>query len=865
MNKQPPKYPLRFFRWFCNPEFAEDIEGDLLERFEQRQSKVFFTIEVIKLLRPGIIKNFEGSTNLNYYGMFKHHLKSGWRNIWRDKSNAFINIAGLSTGVAVCLAALIFFRYETSFDSYHERSEQTYRVVQHTQRADAELYWNTTAYPLAAALRSDFPDFADVTQTAGPMKRLFMLEGQSANVVRFEEDHVLFVDHRYPAIFDFEWISGDPKTALTGPNSVVISERIAKKCFGENFDPSYPIGQTLLLNNKDPLIISGVIKNPTSNSTLKGNMLVSYEFFRVNNPYPSSNWSGNYRGTTFITLSQSSDPEQVVSKINDWKKKYLSEEDDQIISYQLQPLAEMHTETKYGAAPEGYQISKEILNTALVVAAFILLIAVVNFVNLVTARASTRSKEVGIRKAIGGSKTALLSQFLIENTILVLISMGIALMMSVILLDEINRLLETVGMNLSFQLTDLVIGLGICFITVLVSSIYPSYILSSYKPVEISSLGLKSTMKGLGFRKGLSFTQFTLVQIFIIAALVVGAQLKYFQTKSLGFDSEQVVMIPVPSADKVELLGSLLQENSNIKDVSIGSGPPMGVEDFALGTTYRLPHQNQNEGLSAEMKIADPNYLSLYSLELVAGRNFIDNKNRFDEFIINRRMASSMGWSPEEALNKKLRINEGEATIVGVIEDFHNQSLKDDITPVVLMNWEAWRWQASIKITSYDGLIACEEIWKALFPDQIFSYHFLDDSIANEYVIEQLIFKGLRFLSTLVILIGCLGLLGLVSFMVIQKTKEIGVRKVLGASVTQILLLFSKSFIILILAGFIVAVPFSYYFLDQWLNSFEYQIPLSPWMFIAGGAITLVLGASISIIKSFSAASANPIEALRNE
>ncbi|MEO9482741.1 MAG: ABC transporter permease [Ekhidna sp.] len=866
MSKRPPKYLLRFFRWFCHPDCVEDIEGDLRERFDRMPSRWRFAFEVIKLLRPSLIKPVSVGKKLNYYGMITHHIKSGWRSILKHKSFSSINIIGLSTGVAVCLVTLIFYRYETSFDDYHQYADQTYRVVQHTQRGDEELYWNTTAYPLAEALRNDFPDFAEVTQTAGPMKRLFKLEGGGdEKVVRFEEEHVLFVDHTYPEVFDFEWLAGDKTTALKAPNAVVISAQIAKKCFGDNSNPSSAIGHTLLLNNNDPLVITGVIKNPPRNTTLKGNMLVSYQFFKKHNPYPTGNWSGNYRGTTFVVLDPSLDQQGTTAKINGWKQKYLSSEDDEIISYKLQPLKEIHTETKYGVAPGAYQISKAMLNTSLVVAVFILFIAVVNFVNLVTARASTRSKEVGIRKAIGGSKTALLSQFLVENSLLVIISMGLALVLSVILLDEVNVLLAGIGMNLFFQWEDMLIGLGLCFVIILLSALYPSYVLSSYKPVHISSIGIKGSMKGLGFRKSLTFTQFTLVQIFIISALIVGSQLHYLNSKTLGFDSDQIVMIPVPSGDKVELLSSLLKDKSDVRGASIGSGPPMAVEDFTLGTTYRHPHQEQNDGMSAEMKIADPSYLSLYSLELIAGRNFRENKARFDEFIINRKMAKSLGWSPEEALGKKVAINEGEATVVGVMEDFHNHSLKNELTPLVLMNWEAWRWQASVKISSFEGLIAVEETWESVFPDQIFSYRFLDDSIAKEYVIEQMIFKGFRFLSVLVILIGCLGLLGLVSFITLQKTKEIGVRKVLGASVGQIIRMFTRNFAMIIVAGFVIAIPIVYYFMSQWLNSFNYRISISIWMFIGGGLITLTLGITVSILRSLKAARVNPVDSLRNE
>ncbi|NQZ78283.1 MAG: ABC transporter permease, partial [Ekhidna sp.] len=266
-----------------------------------------------------------------------------------------------------------------------------------------------------------------------------------------------------------------------------------------------------------------------------------------------------------------------------------------------------------------------------------------------------------------------------------------------------------------------------------------------------------------------------------------------------------------------------------------------------------------------EMKIADPDYLELYGLELVAGRNFRENKHQFDEFIINQKMAKSLGWTPQEALGKKLAISEGEATVIGVVRDFHNHSLKNELTPVVLMNWHAWRWQAFVRINSFDGLIATEDVWKGMFPKNIFTYRFVDDSIAKEYVIEQLIFKGFRFFSVLVIIIGCLGLFGLVSFLTLQKTKEIGIRKVLGATVGHILIQFTRSFALLIVVGFLVASPIVYYFMQTWLESFMYHTALSAWMFLTGGLITLLLGILVTMSKSLSAARANPVTSLRSD
>lgn len=869
MKIKPPKYPLSFFRWFCNPEYVEDLEGDLLERFkkrarEKKPAKWLFALEVLKLFRPEIIKPVSGK-KLNYYGMLKHHFKTGWRHLLRKKSFSLINITGLSTGAAVCLLTLIFYRYETSFDHHHKLSNQTYRVVQQTQLPDTELHWGTTAYPLATALRNDFPDFEFVTQTSGPVKRLFSYKRPGGKKVIFDEQYVLFADNFYTQTFDFEWLAGTPGAALKEPNAVVISERIAEKCFGRNYNPSDAIGEILMINDQDQLVVTGVIKNNRPMVNLKSNMIVSYEFFKKQNPYRAGNWSGNYRGTTFVVLDEQKQLTNIKATINDWKGKYLKPEDNERISYALQPLKEIHTETKYGSTPQGYQISRRTLDASLIVAFFILTIAIINFINLVTANASLRSKEVGIRKVIGGGKKVLLSQFITENMILVSIAFFVAIGISYFMLDFINDFLAIINLNLTIHPLDIIVALAFCLLVALFATIYPSILLSSFPPIK--ALGNKGigTIKGIRFRKGLTFFQFTIVQVFVIAAIIVGLQLNYFDSKSLGFNSEKIVSVYLPDFDKKDVFSNRLLALGGVSQISIGSGPPMAVENFSLGTRYREPHQPENDGMRAEMKIIDSTYLDLYDIPMIAGRNIRENKRRFDEFIINRKLAGTLKWTPEEAIGKRLTINEGEATIVGVVENFHNQSLQKDLTPVVLMNWQAFQWNAFVKIRSFSTLIEIEEIWKNQFPEKIFNYYIIDDSMEKEYIIEKLIFTGFKFFSILVILIACLGLFGLISFMTHQKTKEIGIRKVLGASVAEVLILFNKQFSFLILLAFIASAPIVWYFMDQWLATFEYSISMNPWMFLGGGLVTFMLGSSVAILKSYKAAITNPVEALKDE
>ena len=874
MNDSQPSI-LRFFdkvlKWSVKGDLFEEISGDLYEYYyalsEEPKWKrtLFIWYHALNFLRPFAIKKLEGTQKLNYYGMLKHNMKIGWRSILRKKSSSLINIIGLSTAAAVCLLTLIFYQYETSFDHHHKLSDQTYRVVQTTQRPETELYWGTTAYPLAAALRDDFPDFEQVTQTAGPMNRLFSYTRANGKRVLFEEQYVLFVDSFYPKTFDFEWLAGNPNSALDEVDAVIITEKIAEKCFGKGFDPSDAIGEILMLNNKDQLVVKGVIRNNKPNINLKANMMVSYKFFKKHNPYPSGNWSGNYRGTTFVVLNDETQKGNIEVKINDWKSKYLNEEDNKIISYSLQPLHEIHTETKYGSTPQGYQIPKRTLNASLLVAAFILLIAIINFINLVTANASVRSKEVGIRKVIGGGKSVIVSQFIIENTLLVGIAFTLAIGLSYFTIDLINDFLTIINLNLTIGLADILIAFAFCLIIALLATVYPSIILSSFNPLKALSNKGTGSVKGAGLRKGLTFFQFMIVQVFVIAAIIVGVQLNYFNSKSLGFNSEKIVSVSIPSFDGTQVFVNRLFENSDVQQISVGSGPPMAVENFSLGTRYREPHQEVNAGMGAEMKIIDSIYLDLYDIPLIAGRNFRENKPRFDEFIITRQLAASMNWNPEDAVGKRLTINEGEATIVGVVEDFNNHSLQYDMTPVVFMNWHAFQWKAFIKVSSFSTIVDIEQIWREQFPDNIFSYNFVDDSIEKEYVIENLIFTGFKFFSILVIIIACLGLFGLVAFISVQKTKEIGIRKVLGATVSEILILFNKQFSLLILLAFVAAVPVVWYFMSQWLATFNHQIPLSPWMFIVGGVVTFILGSTVAILKSYKAATVNPVEILKDE
>lgn len=794
-----------------------------------------------------------------------------WRNLMRHKSFTFINLLGLSIGITCCLAITIFIRYETSFDTYHQKASRTYRVVENFKSAEEVLHWNTTAFPLAEALRNDFKEIPFVTQAAGPFHRLFKIEDEHGNVARYEEEHVLMVDPLYPQVFDFTWLAGNPKTALDQPNSAVLTESIALKYFGTAMHEKQSVlGKHILLENKDELTVTGLIADAPPNTGLQYDLLIPYEFYKKNNPYQANNWSGNYQGTTFVMLQDGQSVQDLEQRIAGWKKKYLKPEDDRRITYALQPLTDGHNDVLYGASPGSYTMPQKIIYAATGIAFFVLLIACVNFVNLSTAQAANRAKEVGIRKVMGSSRFGLVTQFLRENFLLLAFTLLVSLGLTQMALGYMNQTLAIIDLQLAMDGKTVLTALAIGAVVMVLACVYPALVMSSYRPIE----ALKNKFgggaeQGITFRRALIVFQFAIVQLFIIGTIVVAAQMEYFKTKDLGFTTDAVVVTYLHNTENDETLRQQWLANSAIADVTMCSSSPQAPYDFRFGTSFRLPQQPEEEGQEAEMKGADLHYLSFYNLTLLAGRNFTTISDTLQEFIVNEKLIAGLHWTPEQAIGQRVAINEGTGIVVGVVKDFHNESLQDDISPCVLLNWKAFLGMASIKIAkgqnTEEALAFIEKTWKARSPEGIYGYAFLDNALARKYLLQHMVFQGFTVFALLTVSIGCLGLYGLLSFIALRKTKEVGIRKVLGASVAQIVALFSKEFITLLVIAFVIAAPLAAYFMNGWLHEFAYRISLSWWMFALGMGLTVVIMLLTIAYKSIKSALANPVEALRNE
>jgi putative ABC transport system permease protein len=804
--------------------------------------------------------------------MLKNHFTIALRSLIKSKVFSFINIIGLSIGITCALIIILFIRYEMNFDHNHKKADLIYKVVQETKFAEETQYWNTTAYPLAEAIRNDFSELPYVTQVAGPMPRLFRVEDQMGNVSRFEEKYVLFVDSYYSKVFDLNWIEGDPSTALSRPSSVVLTQSLVKKYFNQEIQAKESVlGKHMMLNNKDELTVTGVIEDAPGNTSLKYTMLIPYEFFRVNNPYFSSNWSGNYQGSTFIVIKEGQSTAPIEKQLLVWKKKYLKPADDSRITYQLQPLKKMHIDGKYGSCPESYVMPMKMIYAALGVAIFILLIACFNFINLATAQAANRAKEVGIRKIMGSSKLGLVTQFLYENILLVSFTIAVSIALTQFSINIINKFLSIINLQLTLDWSAVLFVLLIGCLVIILACVYPALIMASYRPIESLKSKFVNQQRGsLSLRRSLIVFQFVIVQLFIIGTLVVAFQMDYFKNTDLGFSKEYPIIITnLNGLDKNESFRQKLLSNAAIKDVSFSSSSPVSEYNQHYGTSFRLPSQLETEGKEAEMKGVDTNFISLYGLTLLAGRNFTVTEERFKEFIVNEKVIKAMGWTPEEAIGRQLTINEGTATIIGVVKDFHNNSLQDEITPCILINWSYFLERAHIQLERTSDLSKVlpfiESAWRETYPEGIFNFTFLDDALARNYAIEQLVYKGFIAFAILAIIIGCLGLYGLISFVSIRKTKEVGIRKVLGASVANILQLFTKEFVMLVLISFIIAAPLSYYFMNQWLASFVFHIALSWWIFALAALLTIAIVLFTISFQTIKAALSNPVESLRSE
>jgi putative ABC transport system permease protein len=797
--------------------------------------------------------------------MFKSHMKIALRNIRNHKAYSFITIIGLAIGIAVCILIFLFVEYELGFDSHVADKDHIYRVVTQVNHAEGKSYTGGTPYPTASALRSDFPELEQTTQIYRDSDVMITV-GEN----RFKGDIVFFVESQFFEVFDIEWIQGSASQALDDPFTVILTERLADKYFGY----TNVVGKVLQLNNEFDLRIAGVVANPPRRTSLPYDMLISWKTL-------NARWEARRLGQwdlldsdshTFTLLPESIEAQSLEKCFEQFEQKYMEPEYAQSWAFRLQPLGDIHFNPRYGSY--NYVTSRVILFSLSAIGLLILLIACINFINLTTAQAMKRNREIGMRKVLGAHHIQLIRQVWGETSLITLISILVALFLAESVLPYLNRFLGNNTELGIFTGSSVFVFLGIVFLLMSVlNSLHPAMVLTRYQPVEAFKERLIHSGKStLAFRNSLVLFQFTISQILIVGTLVIAGQMRFISNRSLGFRNEEILTVPIPAYKEArcEALRSQWMQNPSIREVSFAWSAPVSRSDF------RTPFEYEASGNITEfpvyIKMCDKRYLDIYDIPLVAGHFFARNVNDESniQWVVSKSVIRRMGLSdPQEAVGKLITVNGMKGDIIGVTSDFHEFSLHTEIQPTVFFNFWPTNFreaQILLDMNNIRGAIShIREAWIEFYPEYIFEYEFLDDYIKSLYETESKLMIMIQSASVLSILIACLGLLGLVSFMVLQRSKEIGIRKVLGATIAGVYFMVSKDFFKWVVIANIVAWPLAYYLAHEWLMEFAYRIPLGVGYFIIGGSISLGIAALVMSYQVMRAATANPVEALRYE
>jgi putative ABC transport system permease protein len=804
--------------------------------------------------------------------MIKNYLKTAFRNLVRHKNFAIINIVGLAAGIAVCLVLFLVIRYEMSFDNYHKKKDRIYRVLTEYHHADAPdiFYGKGVPTPLPAALRTNFPQLEKVAVIYSEGNdQIQVLDDNGQAIKKFKEERgVFFTEPSLFDIFDFKWLAGSA-SSLKNPNSVVLTKTIAEKYFG---DWQFAVGKTLKWNNRDVLKVTGILDNVPENTDLQFKAVISFGTGSTADFLKSTNWDGtNTSYACYVLLPRDVSAPSFNSQLRAFVKKMKSPDNKD--SHIIQPLAQIHYDTKTGDF-SNRTMSRGMIKALWLIGAFILLIACVNFINLSTAQAVNRSREVGIRKVLGSNRSNLKIQFFAETFLLVLTSIVLAAIIVVLTLPFVGRILEK---PLAVHSADILsIGVFLSLTAIMVTGLagfYPSIVLARFNPINaLKNKMATAATKGISLRRGLVVFQFVIAQALIIGTLIIVKQMSYFTHQPLGFDKTAIVNIPFPGdsigTSKLDYLRQQLKSVQGVQNISFSSNTPV-EDDNDMWSTFKFNHAQKETDFYAITKFADDQYLPTYKMPLVAGRN-LQPSDTAREFLVSQKLVKNLGFvDPQEVLNKEINlwgfIN---GRIVGVIKDYNDRSFRRGIDPVLITTIKRGYTQAGIKLMTSDissAMRSIEKIWGQTFPEFVFEYKFLDDKVESFYKQENQLSQLYQIFAIIAIFLSCLGLYGLASYMAVQRIKEVGIRKVLGATASSIVYLFSKEFIILIAIAFVIATPIAWYYMHGWLQDYVYRINISWWIFFAGGIAAIVIALATVSFQAIRAAIANPVKSLRTE
>jgi len=783
--------------------------------------------------------------------MFKNHVKIAWRNLLKHKSFSFINIAGLAIGIAGCMIIFLYVRNELTFDQYNTKADRIVRITTNVKAPESDFSMATTPTPLADALKRDYPEVESVVRLENAPQSI------KINNEPFREDAFYKADQSVFSIFDFHFIEGTSNNALQNSGSIVITETIAKKYFGT----STAVGRTMICNDQS-ILVTGVVKDRPSNSDIKIDALLSTTEFSK-----AVSWMDDFPLYTFILFRQKPDLKSFEKKLTALSAKYIQPElnaqgaSNYKVKFELQPLSEVHfSQGKLVDTPKGNKQSSYIFS---LLAAFILIIALLNYINLATAKSTERAKEVGIRKVSGAFRFQLISQFLFESFFLITIASLLALALVQTALPFFNKLLQT---TLTINWTQSILfTVSIFIITLLLAGLYPAFVLSSFTPVKVLKGNWRHSVKGILLRKTVTIIQFAIAAALIMGTTVIYNQMKFIQQKDLGFNKNQLLNIYLPrdsaSQQLVNVFQNELRLRPEINGLTIGNG--MTEDGLTIGSTIV-----QSEGKKRELMCnyygIDPHFLSVFQVHLAEGRNLSDSfgTDKKEAFLVNEAFVKTTGW--KSAIGQEIEGFGHKGKVVGVVKNFYYRSLHNLVEPLVLVYNINPANTTTIKIKPSD-LLVVTKIFKKYFPSTPPDYSFFDEIVNKRYEKDKITMSLFNDFTILAIFVSCLGLYGLVALIAVQRTKEIGIRKVLGATLSQLLSLLAKDFMKLVLWALVIALPIAGYFMSKWLASYAYHIPLTWWMFLIPILFVVMIALTVISREIVRAALANPVKSLRTE
>ncbi len=863
MNQQlqPPKWAKAFLHWFCSPDLIEDVSGDLDELYQNQAAKSnsranrFYVQQVLFLFRPGIIRSLE-TQKLNT-AMFNNYLKIALRNATRYKGHTALNVLGLLVGIASSLMILMWIYDEVTIDKFHSKGDQIHQLWRNMKQSNGMISTSSSQpKPLADLIREEYPEVESVTQVSWEFSMQFKKGDKSSS------ESGRFVTDNFFNTFSFVILAGDTETPLTDLGGVSISETMARKFYPENFQLA--LGESFRIDDEYDVIVTSIFSDPGNQSSLQFDWLINAESFFAYNDWVE-NW-GNGSFGIYITIPDDNQvnavADRVYNEINDHTRDNQMAGDETVV---IQRFNESYLYSNFdNGVISGGRI--DYVNILLIIAIFTLIIACINFMNLATARSGRRGKEIGIRKVMGAKRSGLRTQFYFESGLITVIAVGLSIGSVYLLLPWFNQL---VNKELGYLFGKMELWMAIFSITLIVallSGSYPALLLSKFEIVDAIKGSIKQSAFTSRLRKGLVVFQFAVSTLLIIGTVVIYQQISYALNKDLGLNKDNMVLVNLNGnlSQKFETYKTELLRIPEVSSVSGASGNPVYYGRSTSSASW--DGKDPSTGYEINVILTDDKFFQTMQMEIISGRAFEDQSRDSTNFIINEVAASLIGY--DNPIGKNLSFWGIDGKIVGVVKNFHMRNMYSPIAPLILtcidysmLNTALIRIDGDVS----NALMGIEKVTKSLNSGAEYQYEFMEQTVAEAYENEVTVRTLASAFSGISILISCLGLFGLASYAAEQRSREIGVRKVHGATVFQILFLLSKDYSKLIAIAFLVAIPFAYFVALDWLANFEYRTDLKIWVFVMAGLTTFFIGVSTILLKSYQAASINPSKVLKEE